>query len=402
MASVFQDSTGTYYIRFRVAGTQAKRSLQTDNDREARSAKLRVEDTLRDLKLGRLAFPDNVDPVTFVLGGGRVVQSNTDSAIKLSKLCKKYLEAVPEGAKAKMTVYVEEIHLKHLQRIIGKSKPARTITTDTLQTYVNKRSKEQNNKKRPISSVTIKKELTTFMQVWKFARLSSYVSHDLNRSDVRLPKSRQKPRFHTMDEVQRKISRLDDPKEIEELLNSIYLRGEEVLELLTYIQENARHDWIYPAISIAAFTGARRSEILRAEIDDLDLKRGKLEIREKKRIHDLEFSFRTVDVHDRLKSILQEWLEYHPGGKHLICNAYGRPITIHQATHHFNHTLKGSEWEILKGWHVLRHTFASICASKGIRENVISEWMGHETEEMKTRYRHLFPEDTSSEMAKFC
>ena len=37
---------------------------------------------------------------------------------------------------------------------------------------------------------------------------------------------------------------------------------------------------------------------------------------------------------------------------------------------------------------------------QGIRETTISAWMGHQTDAMKARYRHLFPEETRKEMAQ--
>ena len=41
---------------------------------------------------------------------------------------------------------------------------------------------------------------------------------------------------------------------------------------------------------------------------------------------------------------------------------------------------------------VLWHSFASNCAVAGVDQRVTNEWMGHQTEEMVRRYRHLFPE----------
>jgi hypothetical protein len=51
----------------------------------------------------------------------------------------------------------------------------------------------------------------------------------------------------------------------------------------------------------------------------------------------------------------------------------------------------GSKWEKLLGWHVHRQSYASNCAAKGIDQRLIDEWMGHQTEEMRKRYRHLIP-----------
>ena len=46
----------------------------------------------------------------------------------------------------------------------------------------------------------------------------------------------------------------------------------------------------------------------------------------------------------------------------------------------------------MPGWHALRHSFASICASRGVDQRLINAWMGHQTLEQQKRYQHLFPQ----------
>ena len=45
---------------------------------------------------------------------------------------------------------------------------------------------------------------------------------------------------------------------------------------------------------------------------------------------------------------------------------------------------------MLRGWHVLRHSFASNCAAKGVDQRLIDSWLGHTTE-IRRRYLHLIP-----------
>jgi len=54
-------------------------------------------------------------------------------------------------------------------------------------------------------------------------------------------------------------------------------------------------------------------------------------------------------------------------------------------------SLAGSKWQVLRGWHVLRHSFISNCAAGGVDQRLIDTWTGHTTEEMRKRYRHLIP-----------
>lgn len=67
----------------------------------------------------------------------------------------------------------------------------------------------------------------------------------------------------------------------------------------------------------------------------------------------------------------------------------GSPVTPSELHKHFRTTLKGSSWEVLHGWHVLRHSFCSNCAAAGVEQRLINDWVGHQTPEMVRRYRHF-------------
>jgi integrase len=130
-----------------------------------------------------------------------------------------------------------------------------------------------------------------------------------------------------------------------------------------------------------------------------------------------------------LAGVLRDWLAVHPGGPVLFCLAgvvarskkrsrttghrgekkrastlKGRMAGVRrreeppvatlspkEAHDHFKRTLAGSKWEVLKGWHVLRHSFISACATKGVDQRMLDDWVGHQTDEQRKRYRHLWP-----------
>lgn len=89
-------------------------------------------------------------------------------------------------------------------------------------------------------------------------------------------------------------------------------------------------------------------------------------------------------------------LANHPGGMHTFCTELAEPISVEHAKTCFNNAKKKSKWQNIRGYHVFRHSFASNLAASGVDERMIDEFMGHQTEEMRKRYRHFFPDQTQS------
>ena len=186
------------------------------------------------------------------------------------------------------------------------------------------------------------------------------------------------------------------------LWKCLFLTKDQIQEVLHHVRENAQHSFIFPMFVFVAHTGARRSEILRSRIDDFDFDARTVLIREKKRNHQKSLTYRRVPMTDLVRETVSDWFSKHPGGQHTISQelitARGKsrnanvPVTRSEAHDHFKRTLKGSKWERIRGFHTFRHSFASNLAAGGVDQRMIDEWMGHQTEEMRRRYRHLFPE----------
>ena len=170
-----------------------------------------------------------------------------------------------------------------------------------------------------------------------------------------------------MDEIQRTIKRgglTED--EVQSLWSCLFLRESEVLELLSYVEKNAVYPFVYRMVAFAALSGARRSEILCSEVDDICFERKCVVVREHKRKKQTKVSFRYVQMGKRLEKIMKSWFEEHPGGRYTISRTPGEPLTEDAASYHFKKVLADSKWSVVQGFHVLRHSFASICAMHGI------------------------------------
>lgn len=403
MGSLQRDPSGNYHASFRFAGKRFKRSLRTVDEGEAAPLLGRVEDNARLAARGKLIIPEGADIPTFLLSDGQLSKPlELPQTVTLSQLIDRYEASLPPGSLEESTRYTIRVHAGHLKTILGANLDVRSLTREDLQRYVNTRAKKDGRRGRKISSVTIRKELTTLSGVWTWAMTGGFVGPFPNKG-LRYPKSAEKPTFQTWKEIDRQIKRggLSDVEQAD-LWDCLFLTLEETNELLGYVKKTATERYIYPMFALAAHTGARRSEILRARRADFDDET--VIIRERKKSKS-KYTTRRVPLSPLLRQSLKDWLVYHPGGPVMFCvpvepdskckgseNADAtRPIQPDEAHEIFKRTLAGSKWSKLRGWHVLRHSFISNCAMKGIDQRLIDSFVGHTTDEMRRRYTHLFP-----------
>jgi integrase len=186
--------------------------------------------------------------------------------------------------------------------------------------------------------------------------------------------------------------------------DALYVTKPELEEFLEHVWLNGTLPWLYPMVAFAAFTGARRSEMLRALLADVDLEAGIVTIREKKRLRGKR-STRTVPITPKLAAALRAWFAARPDSSHLFCQAIDvcrskkkreapTAVTPDEAHDHFKRTIADSKWQVLRGYHVLRHSFCSNMVAAGVDQRIIDEIMGHSTEEQRRRSRHLAPKLT--------
>lgn len=384
-----------YRICFRLGGRQVKRRLQTTKEKEAARLLGVLEDTLARVELGRLIIPEDADPVAFLMSGGDVRNVTIEVAETLGKLIEKYQKEVTN--KETNTIYTEKMHLSHLKRIIGARTSVREITAVTVQHYIDARSKEP-GRRGTVSHVTIKKEVTTLSTLWRWADAKGLVGA-LPRKGLRYQKTKEKSPFQTWQQIVRQIKRGGS----KELWESVYLMSSEITDLLEHVKAQATVPWLYPMFVCAAHTGMRRSELIRSEAEDFDFEAGLVKVREKKKDRSKQVTFRHVPMSDLVRSVMRAYLKTHPDSPSAFVTGpkgdQSRPArqTVVAA---YKSVLEGSKWAVLPGWHTLRHSFISNCASQGVDQRFIDSWAGHQTEEMSRRYRHLLPDAQQQELKK--
>jgi integrase len=386
-----------YYCTFRFRGKRFYFAIGNVLEAQAQAKGAEVDETLALIERGRLTVPEGVTLEDFVAAGGKVpVLSARPETVTAQQLFDRYLQTHANGTVEKNSLGTARTHLNQFAATLGDRYRVQLLAQPDLQRHIDRRGR------KGISPVTLKKELATLRACWNWAVQAGVVKGTFPGKGLRFPKEEEKERFRTFTEIEAIIA-AEDPDEgrKEALWEALYLTRPEVEEFLAYVRENATLSWVFPMVAFAAYTGARRSEMLRALVTDVDLAGGIVTVREKKRVKGKR-STRSAPITPKLADILRGWLAVRPDCPSLFCQSQrvtrsrtrrDRPtaVTKDEAHDHFRRTVAGSKWEVLHGYHVLRHSFISALASEGVDQRVIDEIIGHQSEEQRKRYRHLYP-----------
>lgn len=145
-------------------------------------------------------------------------------------------------------------------------------------------------------------------------------------------------------------------------------------------------------IVLALNTGLRLGELLALRWDAVDLKAGRLHVREAvaRGIVGTPKSGRNreVPLNDTAIAALRSWK--HLRGPLVFCTDEGRMLTKNEAKGPLARARRKAGIVEL-GWHDLRHSFASHLVMRGVPLKAVQELLGHATIEMTMRYAHLSP-----------
>lgn len=414
MASI-ENRNGSCRVVFRYKAQKRCFTIGELSPADAVAYKASTEELLRLLDRNLVTVPPGCSVEDFMFHKGKPpVKAADRQELTLSELREAYL-ASQEKKLEQTTLDGIRLHFSHLERILGRV-VVQDITRPDLQNYVDIRSAEwidpnvyrrarkekqykrkfknprpmkveQNKPKRHPSPATIKKETVSLRTAWNWARRQLGLKEEFPGAKLDYAKIEEGLPFMTWDEAERRISAGDRPDDVWDCL---YLRPAEILELLETVKARPVSPWVLPMFAFAAYTGARRSEIVWALPSDIDLRNGFITLRERKR-DKTKTTTRRVPISPPLRESLAQWMKDRSSGKTLFCKTNGKAITPREAHNYFQRALRKSKWAVIRGWHTLRHSFVSACASRGVDQRMLQEWCGHMSAEMSRRYAHLWP-----------
>ena len=368
-------------------------------EEEATAKAARIDELVALVDRGVLQVPEGTTLGDFLAAGGRAPQTSAKDpdAVLVKDLCQRYLEVMANGTVEANTLSTKRTHLRYVLEHLGLRMRTSRLCQADLQGYVNARASS-------VLAYTVRQELATFRACWNWGVQSGCVRGAFPNKGLRFPKEHEKEPFRTLAEIEEIVEKerlAEGSTRWKALWDCLYLTREEVEEFLRHVESSDSAPWLFPMVATAAYTGARRSELLRMLAADVDLAGKTISVREKKRLKG-RHSFRTAPLVPRLGEVLTAWLRVKPEDSHLFCQAQEvsrskkvregpTSVTKDEAHDHLRRCLEGSRWRHMRGFHCLRHSFISACVSSGVDQRILMQWVGHLDERTSRRYTHLWP-----------
>jgi len=182
-----------------------------------------------------------------------------------------------------------------------------------------------------------------------------------------------------------------DPKKLGDSVVE-HLDEEEVHTLLEYMRRKVYSVPYYEIIKVILYTGMRVNEAIHLTKRDVDLQRWFIIVQEKtingKVWRPKTKQRRFIPIPEEIRDIILQQMETE--GELLFQNTRGKPLVDRRILERLQ---AACEKAGVKKVHVhsLRHTFCSMASMKGIDPQAIQEVLGHKSDSMTRRYRHLKP-----------
>jgi integrase len=177
-------------------------------------------------------------------------------------------------------------------------------------------------------------------------------------------------------------------------------------EIIRFLEAAERHH-LFGLYVLAIATGLRQGELFGLQVDDVDLVRGRLNVRRSLaevggvlilQEPKTRRSSRRVDLDRQTIEVLREHMEQNPspargaGAGYVFTSAEGLPLRKSNVIRRsFASTLKEAKLGKVR-FHDLRHTHASILLAEGVHPKVVAERLGHSSIGMTLdRYSHTIP-----------
>lgn len=150
----------------------------------------------------------------------------------------------------------------------------------------------------------------------------------------------------------------------------------------------------YAILTVFLNTGIRLSELINLKKKDVDLKSGKIHIRQGKGDKD-----RVLWICSKDRAVIKKWLEKRPvDSEHLFCTLKGGPLNDRYVRDFIKRYAKEKNIQKRVYPHMLRHTFATDLYGKSKNIRLVQKALGHSSLLTTMIYTHIVDSEMESAM----
>lgn len=239
------------------------------------------------------------------------------------------------------------IFTRFLQTTIKGEATPETLTPTLLGEYLQHLTRDRNNQAN-----TVRRRLTALKSFCTFLVENAYLKHNPAASLPRPRMPQRQPRHLQQAEVERLFA------------------GAGVVAGAAGLRDKTMLMFMY-------YSGVRVSELVNVRREDLDFSGAFIKITKGK-----GGRFRKVPLHDRLRSQLQQYLEYPdsipgPAGPYLFCNRQGMPLSTDYVHHMLGGYARSAGINKNVTPHMLRHSFATHLYREEVDLSTLGKLLGH-------------------------
>jgi integrase len=337
-------------------------------------------------------------------------ESQKKARVKLQDAVDWYVQSREDRKLAHNTLNLYRLHLGEIVKCFGNCE-VESIRRNQIQAWITSQSKRKIVTGKHVGQMadikTIKKKVDSLNRLFRWLKQNGYYDVDFAPmfQNLEYPISGSDwdiLDWETLTERKETLEREKLPTDKRQSFEKVYLSPEEVGRLLELAESNLSEGSpsqrrLFYALCFAAYTSARRSEIVRVRRRDIDFERGVVRLTIKKGRGDKPFRYLDFPIHSDLKPLLAEHMDEHKGESlftsdddHLTDSGFDEKEERSKASslgNQLKDALVGTEFELCSGWHIYRHSFIS-AVGEFLTPAQGMQLVGHHTESVHLRYRH--------------
>jgi integrase len=407
-----------WVIRIKQLGLDTSYQTRRQKKNEAKAILTRVQKNIDSVKSGELNFEDNWsggDRLQFLIHG-KVPQyeipSQTD--VRLKDAIARYINHHRSIGSAHNTIVGYRLDLNTAKSHFGDI-ALKNITKKNLQDWVHSQGKTKialgKHRGELTDPKTIKKRVQGLQRLMNWLFSFEEIAKDPKQlfANINYPKKETKWDILTwepLSERRKTLQKLGLPDNERRAFEKVFFNTTEAATLLQLLNQSLYVDGtkegrrLFVALTFAAYTASRRSEICRVQIQDVDFEDNTVRLIVKKGRGQAAFRQHTFPLHNELVKFLKDHIAELPSGQrclftnddnHLVDGIFDDAATRHKADwlgKQLKNALTGTEFELCSGWHIYRHSLATMLANNCEDVETVMQIIGHKNEAIHRLYRH--------------